>query len=320
MTTSATGLGRVISWLPTTVDRRVRVLAWLSLIFQTVLIGTGGAVRLTGSGLGCPTWPKCTEESLINTPEMGIHGIIEFGNRMLTFVLVAIAILAFLSVWNLRKRRRDLFWITFWQGMSIPFQAVMGGITVLTGLNSYVVGAHFFVSLALVALTTMLVYRVYRGAPGAISTPPIYRVTTLAVLGLTVLTAIVGILTTGSGPHAGDRKTPRNGLDPELMQHLHAWPGYALTAVTVIAVILAFTLGARTRFPLWLLLAQACQVALGITQSRLGLPEAMVGAHMVLAGVVMALATATVLSTRDSIPEPSPERARADLAPAGTLG
>ncbi|WP_226082298.1 COX15/CtaA family protein [Mycetocola spongiae] len=302
-------------WLPQSVDRRVRVLAWLSLIFQTVLIGTGGAVRLTGSGLGCPTWPKCTDESLISTPEMGIHGIIEFGNRMLTFVLVIIAIGAFLSVWNMRKRRRDLFWITFWQGMSIPFQAVLGGITVLTGLNSYVVGGHFLVSLGLVALTTMLVYRVYRGAAGPVIPPRAYRTLTQIVMGLVAVTAVVGILTTGSGPHAGDAAVPRNGLDAELMQHFHSWPGYAMLAATVLLLLLTLRQGRPRGFVLWLLLAQVAQILLGIAQSRLGLPGVMVGAHMVLAGVVIALATAVVLGTRTAVPEPAAVRAEPVHAP-----
>src|SRR6478672_11001167 len=99
---------RLWQWLPTTVDRRVRVVAWASLVSQTLIVGTGGAVRLTGSGLGCPTWPRCTPESFVATPEMGIHGIVEFGNRLLTFVLVIIAILAFAFVVRMRRERPEL--------------------------------------------------------------------------------------------------------------------------------------------------------------------------------------------------------------------
>ncbi|WP_245982330.1 COX15/CtaA family protein [Mycetocola tolaasinivorans] len=295
---------RFTNWLPQGINRPVRVFAWLSLIFQTVLIGTGGAVRLTGSGLGCPTWPKCTPESYTSTPEMGIHGIIEFGNRTLTFVLVIIAIAAFLSVWNLRKTRRDLFWLTFLQGMSIPLQAVLGGIVVLTGLNSYLVGAHFVISLILVALTTTLVYRVYFGAAGAVRTSRGYKLLTHVMSALVAIAAVVGILTTGSGPHAGDADVPRNGLDPELMQHLHAWPGYLMFGATVLILIVAVRQKYAVKPVVWLLIAQVGQILLGIAQSRLGLPEIMVGTHMVLAGVVIALATRVVLETRASIPEP----------------
>ena len=155
--------------LPGAVDTRVRVLAWASVIVQLVLIATGGAVRLTGSGLGCPTWPQCTPGSLVNTPEQGIHGLIEFANRALTGVVILVAILAFLSILRFRAERRDLFVLTLLQGLSIPLQAVVGGITVLTGLNSWIVGLHFVISVGLVVLTVMLVYRVYVG-PRATST------------------------------------------------------------------------------------------------------------------------------------------------------
>ena len=215
-----------LQWLPSGVDRRVRVAAWLSLAFQVALIGTGGAVRLTASGLGCPTWPQCTDGSFVNTPEMGLHGVIEFGNRLLTFVLAAVTIAAFLSVFRFRRQRRDLFRLTLLQGLSIPFQAVLGGITVLTGLNPYVVGAHFAVSIVLVMVTTILVWRVYNGprTPGLLVPASVLAIARLSAVSVAV-TVGVGILTTGSGPHAGDnsnpdKPAPRNGLDPELLQQM----------------------------------------------------------------------------------------------------
>lgn len=291
------------AWLPSTVDRRVRVFAWLSLACQTLLIGTGGAVRLTGSGLGCPTWPRCTDDSFTATEEMGIHGVIEFGNRMLTFVLVVIAIAAFVSVVRMRVERRDLFVLTLLQGLSIPTQAVLGGITVLTGLNPYIVGLHFVVSIVLVALTTTLVYRVYRGPRGARLVAPgwFVAVTHVATL-LVAITVIIGILTTGSGPHAGDANTPRNGLDSELLQHLHSWPAYALLAVTLVLTVAAWRGGAGMhrirRFASALLAVEVLQMIVGLTQARLGLPEILVGLHMVLAAVLVSAMTALVLSLR----------------------
>ena len=102
-------ISRFVSWLPSTVDSRVRLMAWLTFVVQVVIVVTGGAVRLTASGLGCPEWPTCDGSSIVTTPEMGIHGVIEFANRMLTFLLVIVAIAAFASVWRLRKVRRDLF-------------------------------------------------------------------------------------------------------------------------------------------------------------------------------------------------------------------
>ena len=308
--------------LPTSVDRRVRIVAWLSLAFQVVLIGTGGAVRLTGSGLGCPTWPRCTADSFISTPEMGIHGVIEFGNRLLTFVLALIVIAAFLAVIRMRAERRDLFVLTLLQGLSIPFQAVLGGITVLTGLNPYIVGAHFIVSVGLVALMTMLVYRVYFGPRGKIRVAPVWFTATAHLTSLFVLvTVIVGILTTGSGPHAGDVTTPRNGLDTEFLQHLHSWPAYATLAGTVLLLAGAIAGGAglsRTRrFVGLLFVVELAQIAVGITQARLGLPEVLVGTHMVLSGLLVGAMTAVVLSLRRSEPtvetSPAPTRDQVSL-------
>src|SRR5665213_2760498 len=101
---------RIAEWLPDRVDTRLKVIAWVYLIAQIVLVGTGGLVRLTDSGLGCPTWPRCTAGSFVNTPAMGIHGFIEFGNRVLGVLIGLLAIVAFIAILRLRKERRDLFW------------------------------------------------------------------------------------------------------------------------------------------------------------------------------------------------------------------
>src|SRR5919106_3818666 len=137
-------------------QRTVRRLALVSIVANAGIVVTGGAVRLTASGLGCPTWPRCTDNSLVNTPEMGIHGFIEFGNRLLTFALAAVAALMLVYLWNLRKERRDLFLLALGLLASIPAQAIIGGITVLTQLNPWVVGLHFLVSMALVVFATLL--------------------------------------------------------------------------------------------------------------------------------------------------------------------
>ncbi|ROS62399.1 cytochrome c oxidase assembly protein subunit 15 [Frigoribacterium sp. PhB160] len=315
---NATGLlSRAWSWLPTTVDRRVRIVVWASFVCQVLLIGTGGAVRLTGSGLGCPTWPRCTADSFVSTPEMGIHGVIEFGNRLLTFVLTAVVILAFLSVLRMRRVRRELFWLTFAQGMSIPLQAVLGGITVLTGLNPYIVGAHFLVSIVLVALTTTLVYRVLRGPRGHhAATPPGYAVLARVTAVVVLLTVVVGILTTGAGPHAGDAQTPRNGLAPEVMEHVHSWPAYATLLLTVALVAWTVRAGLPRRFPLLLLGVELAQVAVGLLQARTGLPPVLVGTHMVLAALLVAAMTAVLLTLRNDQAEDELEPIVAAAEPA----
>lgn len=291
--------------LPTDIDRRVRFIAWANLVAQTVIVGTGGAVRLTGAGLGCPTWPRCTADSFVTTPEMGIHGIIEFGNRTLFFVVQIIAIVAVLFVIRYRAQRRDLLVLTIIPAGSVFLQAIVGGITVLTGLNPYVVGLHFVLSVVLVVLAAVLVYRVYE-APG-----PRTRVAPSWYAGLAHLTSffvavtvVVGILTTGSGPHAGDGGARRNGLDPELLQHIHSWPAYITLALTVGLVVgaLRFPPHPRTRtFVLWLLGVEIAQIVVGVTQARLGLPEILVGIHMVLACLLAASMTAVVLSLKSPI-------------------
>ena len=306
MKAAASTRSRLVALFPTAVDKRVRFFAWASLTVQVLLIGTGGAVRLTGSGLGCPTWPQCVPGSLTNTPEMGIHGVIEFTNRALTGVVVLIAILAFLSVIRFRAERRDLFVITLLQGLSIPVQAVIGGITVLTGLNSYIVGLHFVVSILLVVLTAMLVYRVYYGPGGGPRLMPAwYRMVAHVTSLFVAITVVVGILTTGSGPHAGDADTPRNGLNTDLLQHLHSWPAYLTLAGTVLLVLGAFTLvgasGRTRRFALILLAVELAQIAVGISQARMGLPELLVGIHMVLAAVLVGAMTTVVLTLRGSV-------------------
>ncbi len=292
---------RLWRWLPATVDRRVRVIAWASLISQTLIVGTGGAVRLTGSGLGCPTWPRCTADSFVATPEMGIHGIVEFGNRLLTFVLVVIAIIAFAFVVRMRRDRPELLRLSVALGLGIPAQAVIGGITVLTGLNAWIVGLHFVVSAVLVALATVFVVRVYRGpATGLLTVPPAYRALALAATAGVWVTVLIGIVVTGAGPHAGDGGAARNGLDPELLQHVHSWPAYATFAASVLLALGAVRLGRPLvrRAALGLVAAEVAQIAIGIAQARLGLPEILVGVHMVLACVLVALATLVLLSLR----------------------
>ena len=289
--------------LPTTITSRVRGFAIASLVSQILIVGTGGAVRLTGSGLGCPTWPRCTDDSFISTPEMGIHGVIEFGNRLLTFVLVAIAIVMFLLVVRMRRERPELFRLSLVIGLGIPAQAVIGGISVLTNLDPYVVGLHFVLSVVLVVLATVLVYRVYTGPRGvAIALPSWYRPLAAFSAVALAITILVGVLTTGSGPHAGDGGAARNGLDSELLQHLHSWPAYITFGTTVLLFAGAQVLRLRRtrRFLALLLAIEVVQIVVGIVQARLGLPEILVGIHMVLSCALAAAMTAVLLSLRET--------------------
>ncbi|MDQ1575476.1 MAG: heme a synthase, partial [Microbacteriaceae bacterium] len=268
-------MNRIYNWLPDRVDIRLRVIAWAYLVAQVLLVGTGGLVRLTSSGLGCPTWPECSPTSFVNTPELGIHGVIEFGNRVLGAVIGILAIIAFIAILRLRKARRDLFWLTLLAGLGIPAQAVIGGISVLTKLNPYVVGLHFIVSAVLVALCTVFVYRIYTDpTPRSLVVPRWFAIVTHITSFFVAITIVFGILTTGSGPHAGDANSPRNGLDPVVLQHVHSWPAYAtflLTIVLVIASIRLRLLPVR-RYAVLLLAIEFVQIGVGLIQANTGLP------------------------------------------------
>ena len=291
--------GRLASRLPRTVDARVRRLAVASLIGQTLLVVTGGAVRLTASGLGCPTWPRCTSDSLVNTPEMGIHGFIEFGNRLLTFALAAVAALMLVYLWNLRKERKDLFLLALGLLASIPAQAVIGGVTVLTNLNPWVVGLHFLVSMALVVFATLLVNRAF-GRTGRFMSfrhqalPGLLRPVTAAVALFSAAAVMLGVVVTGAGPHAGDADAPRNNLDWDLFSHIHAVPAYLVTAGTLVALVVVFRrriAGPFRTAVLGLLGVTVLQAVIGFTQYYNGIPALLVAAHMLGAALLMAAST-----------------------------
>ena len=310
---------RIIAWLPDRVDTRLKVIGWVYLVGQIVLVGTGGLVRLTSSGLGCPTWPKCTDASLVNTPEMGIHGFIEFGNRLLGVVLGLIAIVAFLMILKLRKSRPELFWLTLLAGLGIPAQAVIGGISVLTDLNPYVVGLHFVISTVLVALCTAFLIRLYavpgprvRAVPGWFA--GIAHLTSFVV----AVTIIVGILTTGSGPHSGDSKATRNNLNPEILEHVHAIPAYVTFALTLVLVVASLRIRTTRvhRYTMYLLAVEVLQIAVGLIQANTGLPGILVGIHMMLAATLAAAMTAVIMSLKAPAPG---EPAAADSAVSGAV-
>ena len=274
----------------------MRIVVWLTLIANIGITVTGALVRLTASGLGCPEWPLCTEDSLVNTPEMGIHGAIEFGNRVLTIVLLVVTVLVLVVLWRMRKDRRDLWRFALVLVLGIPLQAVVGGISVWTDLNPYVVGLHFVLSIAMTIVATILLIRV-------VDVDRISRLRNVPVLSWliaagTALTLIVGILTTGSGPHAGDADAPRNGLDSELLQHLHSWPAYVTLAIVAFASVRAN--GISRRWFVWLISAFAVQATLGIIQSRTGLPVPLIAMHVALAMITTAVATVAIYRSTTS--------------------
>lgn len=250
---------------------------------------TGGAVRLTGSGLGCPTWPECQPGSLVTVPELGVHGFIEFANRLLTFVLLMISLLTFVTIIRLKTSKQGLFWTSLALGFGIVAQAILGGITVLTGLNSWVVGAHFLVSAVLISIATILVWHAY-GANTELAHGSVKLVTNV-LFPVGIVTIVLGIIVTGAGPHAGDAKTPRNGLDIELMSHLHSYPAYLTLALVLLQIVLLVKAEESVKSSLYLLAVVIGQAIVGIIQSRLGLPIELVALHMLGASVLASLFT-----------------------------
>lgn len=299
---------RFAAWLPDRVDGRIRVFAWLSFLAETIIIATGGAVRLTSSGLGCPTWPLCTHESLVATPEMGIHGIIEFGNRLMTGVVGIVAVIVVVLLWNLRTTRRDLWTLSLVVVGGVVAQAIVGGITVWTGLNPFIVGFHYISSLLLVCVTAAFLVRLDEGpGPRARAVPGWYAGLTHATSAVLAVSIVFGVLTTGAGPHSGDAEAGRNGFNAELLEHIHAWPGYAVFALTIVLAIAAWRLALPTRrWALVLLGIELVQIAVGLIQARNGLPPVLVGIHMVLAALTAATMTVFILQLKRPVREAAP--------------
>jgi cytochrome c oxidase assembly protein subunit 15 len=296
-------MSRVLAWLPDSVDHRVRAMAWASLVVQIGIVATGGAVRLTGSGLGCPTWPRCTPETFIVMPAQGIHGAIEFGNRLLTFVLAAVAVAAVLSVLNLRHARPDLWRLAIVLAAGIPAQAGLGGLTVLTGLNPWLVGAHFIVSAVLVCVAAAFVVATRATATHKANPVQSWLVWLGYAAAIAAAVAVaLGVVTTGAGPHAGDAATPRNGLDLETLEHLHSYPAYLMLGVTIALAAAAKRVGLERIRPMayGLVAVEIAQITLGVVQARYGVPALLVGVHMVLACVLLATMTALILRLRES--------------------
>jgi len=279
---------------PVQSPKAMRRWALASLVANIGIVVTGGLVRLTASGLGCPTWPRCTDESYVSHPELGIHGAIEFGNRLLTFVLVVVAVLTWVSALLAREAgrpRRDLRWLTAGLALGIPAQGVIGGITVLTRLNPFAVALHLLVSMVLIALSVWLV-RLTLGVSRQPAPGPAVAATRVAFV-LMGSAVWLGTVVTGSGPHAGDHGAVRTGFDGTLVTHLHATAVYATVAATLVAVWLL-----RSRSAVLLLAVEVLQAVLGITQYHLGLPVGLVILHLLGASLAVAASTNLVLSVR----------------------
>lgn len=287
--------------MPRTFTLWTMILGVASVISQAGIIVTGGAVRLTASGLGCSEWPRCTPDSYVTTPEMGIHGAIEFGNRLLTFVLAAIALLMILALWRLRKTHRQLFYMSVALLLGIPGQAVIGGFTVWSGLNPWVVMLHFLLSAAMVSVAALLAHRIgverrarltgvqsLRLQDGA--APRLTRFASVLIYLAGWVVLVIGTVVTGSGPHGGDPTAPRHEFDQLLITRLHAAPVYLMTVLAIVLIVVMYRIetSQRQRRAVWALTAVIVfQALVGFYQHFNGLPILVVGLHMLGTGLVI---------------------------------
>jgi cytochrome c oxidase assembly protein subunit 15 len=290
--------------------RWLRRTAWASLVVNVAIVVTGGTVRLTGSGLGCPTWPRCTEESFRPHGEMDAHVVIEFGNRMVTFLIAAVAVATLVAVWQ--SGRRGLRLPAVLLALGVPAQAVLGGVTVLTGLNPWTVSLHLVVSMAMICVAVLLVRSVVliREDPSEeglvpLTSPVLPTVARLAaavfVVGWVVL--YLGTVVTGSGPYAGDVDAPRNGLDPRSMSQLHTDAVFLLVGLVAAVLIALRSVDRRAevaRAARTLVAVVVVQGTIGFVQYFTELPVVLVGMHLFGAALFAAAMTWLLLSAQDA--------------------
>ena len=265
-------------------------------VLQVGIIVTGGAVRLTGSGLGCPTWPQCVSGSISPVKHQAqgtLHSWIEFGNRLLTVVLVIVIIASVIGAYRWGKGRSDwkMIRLLAWtQIIGIVAQIVLGGITVLTKLNPFTVSAHFLLSIVLVASTLSLRERIFAKARTHVLPTSKLLIRLVTLFSIVVIT--IGTVVTGSGPHAGDAQAKRYHIDPRLISWLHADTVIALFGLTIalyLVMKVSEPLDVRSFIGKKVLLFLAIclgQGAIGYIQYFTHLPEALVAAHLLGAGVL----------------------------------
>jgi len=311
-------------WRPT--PSSLRLLALLSVIVNAGIIVTGGAVRLTKSGLGCSTWPKCTPESMIPTSAPGhspVHMAIEFGNRTLTFAILAVAVAVFVAALRTVPRRRDLVYLAAVQPLGVVAQAVWGGVTVLTDLHPVTVAGHFMLSPLLLIACVALYVRAGEGdGPVRVLVDRRLRALALALVWVTGLLMVAGTVVTGTGPHAGDDRAERFDFAIEQVTRVHsllAWLTVALT-VALLAGLWRHDAPPRVRrAALTLLAVEAAQGAIGYIQYFLGVPALLVGLHMLGSALVWIAVLNVAFATRERGPLASAESA-APPAGAGSAG
>lgn len=300
-------------WRPTSASMRWLALAGVA--GNALIMSTGAAVRVSGSGLGCPTWPKCTGDSLVptRTPEhAAMNMAIEFGNRLLTFLVLAVGVAVFIAAVRLRPRRRDLVRLAAVQPLSVVAQAVVGGVVVLTDLNPVAVSAHFLLSPALLAAATALWIRASEG-DGPARTLVRHELVWLArvLVAVVFVLLVAGTVVTGTGPHAGDAKAPRFGFGIEHVAQLHAdvvWVTVGLTFALLLGLRLTNAPRRVQRCALELLAMELAQGVIGYVQYFTGVPRPLVVAHVLGSALVWIATLRVVFAVRErgEVPEAEP--------------
>ncbi|WP_326553014.1 COX15/CtaA family protein [Micromonospora sp. NBC_01813] len=291
----------------------LRRLTLASLVANVAIVVTGGGVRLTGSGLGCPTWPRCTEDSYVTTPEMGILGVIEFGNRVLGILVGLIALATLLAVLRAQPRRPDLRGLALGVLGLVILQGIIGGISVRVQLDPWVVALHFMLSMVALAVAYALWRRTRTGGPTSHDTVPgALRQLAFVIVAVSFAVLVLGTVVTGSGPHAGDPDAGRTGLDPQTMSQLHADSVALLIGLSVAWWFALRAVGAprqAVRAAAVLIAVELAQGLIGVVQYLTDLPVALVSAHMLGACLVWLATLAALWSTRGHGPAPTPAAA-----------
>jgi heme a synthase len=290
----------------------LRRLALASIAANVGIVLTGGAVRLTGSGLGCPTWPRCTSSSYVPTAALGSHGMIEFGNRTLTGVVGGLAVLALVSAVLQVPRRRPVTLLGLGVFAGIPAQIVLGAVTVRTHLNPWAVAGHFLLSMAVIA-TAYAFWRAAAGSPAPQVRGPLAALAWL-LGGVSAVVLALGTVVTGSGPHAGDVNARRTGLAPGAVAQLHTDAVFLLVGLSVAVWFALRATGrpkAATRAAGWLVAAELAQGVVGFVQYVTHVPAGLVALHMAGACAVWLATLATVSAVTTQ-----PARPAADLVDA----
>nr|PZN47029.1 MAG: heme A synthase [Actinomycetota bacterium] len=306
-------------WSPTPAD--MHRWAFAAIVVNTLITVTGAAVRLTGSGLGCPTWPKCTPDSFVPAPHdehAPLNMAIEFGNRLITFLVLAVAVACFVAALRLRPRRDSLVRIAALQPLGVIAQAVWGGVVVLAVLHPVTVGVHFLLSIGMIAASYALYARSGEGdAPVHLLVHRHIRTLGFVLLAAVFVLVVLGVVVTGTGPHSGDKLATRFQFDIETVTRLHAdavWVVLGLTFALLFAAHLTGAPAVVRRALLTLLGIELAQAVIGAVQYWLAVPAVLVGLHVFGAALtwIATLRVVFVMRDRDSLGTvPNAERLRA---------